>query len=121
MKTILLVEDDKFIRDLVSIKLIENGFLIDIAESGEEALVNLRDKKPDLMVLDLELNGMQGVDLLAVLKSDSLPKPVPVVVFSNNDEPEMKEKCAEFGVEDFFLKINTDLNALIASIQGHLS
>ena len=60
MKTILLVEDDPFVVDIYTTKLESAGFSVDVAEDGEEALRKLKEKKPDLMILDIVLPNIDG-------------------------------------------------------------
>jgi len=120
MKKVLLIEDDEFIRDLVSAKLHKSSFAVLISDSAEDAEEMLHNNTPDLIVLDLELPKMQGLDFLKKLKQDNAHHDVPVIVFSNNDEPEIKEECQKLGTLSFFVKVSTDLDALVEEIDNIL-
>lgn len=121
MKRILFAEDDAFIRDLTSEKLAQAGFDVAICESGDEALAKLDEGEVDLLLLDLELKGTQGTDVLEQMSKTGQIDSVPVIVFSNNDEPEMREKCHALGATAFFVKVDTDLNELITKVSEVLT
>jgi CheY-like chemotaxis protein len=121
MKSILVVEDDVFIRDLVSAHLIKENFNVQTANSGEKALMSIKEHVPDLMILDLDIVGVQGLGVLSTVRSDEQWKDLPVIVFSNNDNPQAKEKCIELGVTRFYLKFDTDLNDLVDCINEKLT
>ena len=72
MKTILLVEDDPFLIDIYTTKLKESGFSADVATSGDEGLKKLREKKFDLLVLDIVLPKIDGWEILEKLKTELL-------------------------------------------------
>lgn len=121
MKSILLVEDDPFIRDITSVKLSENGYAVQTASDGESALEIVKREQPDLVLLDLDLPGMTGLAVLTELKADPLLKSIPVVIFSNNDNPEVKAAADKEGVAGFFVKATTvfdDLHTHIKSVLG---
>ena len=106
MKKLLFVEDDPFIRDITSIKMKEHGYEVCIAEDGESALTLFEENKPDIVLLDLDLPGMSGLE---VLEQFMLTKPaVPVVIFSNNDSPDIQEKAKDKGAAAFFVKASTE-------------
>lgn len=121
MKQVLIIEDDAFIRDLLSEKLTQSHFSIDIADSGEAALEVVAEKRYDLLVLDLELSDMSGIDVLKQLKSSEATAALPVIIFSNNDDPDVKASCLGYGAVDFFVKIDTDLNKLVERINEVVS
>ena len=121
MKRILILEDDAFIRDITSEKLAHAGFDVDISESGEDAVIKIEAGLVDLLLLDLQLEGMQGTEVLEHMYTNGITKTVPVIVFSNNDEPEIREKCRQLGAKSFFVKVNTYHSELINEINATLS
>lgn len=118
MKSILLVEDDQFIRDLTSVKLSERSYAVQTAESGEAALEIVKREQPDLILLDLDLPGMDGLSVLKEFNADPLLKKIPVLIFSNNDNPETKDEANKEGVAGFYIKASTSFNDLVAHIQS---
>jgi len=118
MKKLLLVEDDPFIRDITSIKLVEHGYTVIIAHDGESGLTQIDTEQPDLVLLDLDLPDMSGLDVLSHLKSTIDLKAIPVIIFSNNDDATTKDKALAIGIEGFFVKASTDYTELCKKIDS---
>ena len=77
-ENILIIEDDKFLRELISRKLINENFKIDEAIDGEEGLKKLQEAKPDLVLLDLILPGLDGFEVLERMKDNPSTSIIPV-------------------------------------------
>ena len=86
MKQILLIEDDPFLIDIYTTKLKEEGFSIEVATGGEEGLRKLREKKFDLLVLDIVLPKIDGWEILEKLKTE-LPKEAKVKMRTKFSSP----------------------------------
>jgi len=104
MKSILLVEDDPFVIDIYTKKLKMAGFSVRTARDGEEALRKLKEKKPDLLILDIVLPNIDGWELLGKIKGNEGLKDLKVVVLSNLSEKIDVEKGLEFGIVGYFIK-----------------
>ena len=118
MKKILLVEDDTFMQDIVSQKLLEASFDIKIVARGDEAVATVSDYQPDLILLDIDLPGKNGFTILQELRATDTT--TPVIIFSNDDDPDNKQKAKELGAQDFYFKAYTGTDELLAKIQEHL-
>jgi len=121
MKKILLVEDDPFIRDITSIKLTEHNLTVLTAQNGAEALEVMKNESPDAVLLDLDLPDVSGLEVLKAVRSSETQKNTPVIIFSNNDDPDTSKKANELGVDEFFVKATTnfeDLYKKLASLIG---
>lgn len=105
-KKILIVEDDKFFRDLVSQKISQEGFDVVEAADAKKALEMLPAEKPSLIILDLILPGMDGFEFLETVKGDAKFKDIPVIILSNLGQKEEIEKGITLGAEDFLVKVN---------------
>lgn len=116
MKKILLVEDDPYIRDITAKRLEERAMTVVVAGNGDAA-IEAMNEKPDLVITDLDLPNMDGRELLRALQITH-PQ-VPVIVFSNNDTPEMAELLVAGGAKEFFNKSKTDIDQLVAMIERH--
>lgn len=93
MPVILLVEDDPFIRKLVSYLLKQNGFQVRIAETGEEALHVVGQERVDLILMDLMLPGMDGYKVCHHLKADPDTKDIPIVILSAKSQEEQRDRA----------------------------
>ncbi len=82
-ESILIVEDDKFLRELMSRKLNNSGFSVEVAIDGKEALKKIKEKKYEIILLDLVLPGMDGFEILGEIKKDNETKNIPVIILSN--------------------------------------
>ena len=120
MKKIMLVEDDVYIRDVTATRLQNEAFEIISASSGEDALSKVSSNKPDLVLMDLDLPDMYGLEVMSEMKKDQALAQVPFIIFSNNDAPEIIQKVISSGANDFFNKSQTDFSEMLAVINRHL-
>ena len=103
--SILVVDDSAMMRRVLIQSLEKIGFTTIIpAASGEEALEVLSRSRVDLVVLDIEMPGMNGLAVLWMMKRDPLLKETPVIVISGSDELETAATCIEAGAEDYLHK-----------------
>ncbi len=102
--SVLYIEDDIMYRCLVENMLSDSFGGIAMAQSGEEALDYLRFKQPEVILLDLNLGGMDGLAVLKALKSDEQLCDIPVVIFSSDDDRDTQVRCFRAGAADFVAK-----------------
>lgn len=114
---ILIVEDDKFLRELISQKLVKEGYNISQAVDGEEGLKKAKEEKPDLVLLDLILPGIDGFEVLARIKEDGEAAKVPVIILSNLGQKEDVEKGLKLGAVDFLVKAHFTPGEIIEKIK----
>lgn len=114
---VFVVEDDPLLRNLLAMRLDQSDFPYQFSFDGKDALKEMKNFKPDVVILDIMLPGMSGFDVLKELKSSSL-KSVPVIIFSNKDSHDDKQKASELGADRFFVKAMTDLSELIMTIES---
>ncbi len=119
MKRIILVDDDLFIRDLVATKLNGEKYAVEVAASVSEGLKVIDSEKPDLVILDLELPDGHGLDLLRKIKFDPKTKEVPVIIFSNIDDPDIRMNVKEAGADESFLKVSLDMSELESQVDKY--
>ncbi|MCX6050480.1 MAG: response regulator transcription factor [Chloroflexi bacterium] len=98
---ILVVEDDRRIRDLLRRGLIFEGYTVDAAEDGESALRNARDKLPDAVILDLMLPGLDGLEVCKRLRSASN---VPILILTARDTVPDRVTGLDAGADDYMVK-----------------
>jgi len=119
-KTILVVEDDKFLRELIARKLREENFNITEAIDGEEGIKKIKEEKPDLVLLDLILPGIDGFEVLSKMKEDtSLPK-IPVIILSNLGQKDDVGKGFKLGAVDYLIKAHFTPGEIIGKVKEAL-
>jgi len=118
---ILIIEDDKFLRDLISQKLQHDGFAVKEATDGESGLEAALQDPPDLILLDLILPRLDGFAVLEKIKKDEKLKKTPVLVLSNLGQKDDVSRAILLGAEDFLIKSNFTLGEVVEKIKGILN
>lgn len=119
---ILVVDDEKLNRMLLSTNLQESGYTVETAEDGEQALDLLRAKPFDAVLLDLIMPRMDGYQVLAEMRQDAVLRRIPVIVISSMDEMESIVRCIEMGATDYLPKpfnpvlLHARISASLASL-----
>ena len=103
-KTILIVDDENDILGLVEFHVQQQGYKTLKATSGEQALKLIRDEKPDLIVLDLMLPGISGLDVCKYLKSESATENIPIIMLTAKGEEADIVQGLEMGADDYVTK-----------------
>ena len=121
---ILLVEDSKFQRVANGRALASAGYSVIHAADGEEGLRAARESIPDLILLDMMLPKLSGLDVLRALKSDALAKHIPVIVLSGLGQAN-EARLLKDGAAAFFMKSEKSLennsSALIRAVESVLT
>lgn len=103
-KHILVVDDEADIVELVSYNLKKEGFSVDSALNGETALGKIRKSKYDLVVLDLMLPGIQGIELCRILRNDPKTESLPIIMLTAKGEEVDRILGLEMGADDYIAK-----------------
>lgn len=112
-KIVLLVDDDALIVRMYQNKLDQDGYKVKTAFNGEEALIQIMKEKPDLILLDVMMPKMNGVETLKALKKESNTRLIPVIILTNlGDNPEDIENAKSLGALDYLIKSQTSLKQL---------
>ena len=103
-KTILIIDDEKDILELVKRYLLQEGYDVVVAETGEQALEIAHSRLPTLIVLDLMLPGIDGLDLCKMLKKNPKTRNIPVIILSGKSEDSDIVTSFEVGADDYITK-----------------
>lgn len=107
-RTILIVDDDRFLIDMYGLKFRENGFTVEAAQGGAEALRRLRDGlAPDAILLDVVMPGLDGFGLLEAIKKENLAPGATVIVLSNQGQDADRERAKELCADRYIIKAST--------------
>jgi DNA-binding response OmpR family regulator len=100
-RTVLVVEDEPTVRETLAEALIEDGLQVTTAGDGSQALERYRADRPDLVILDLMLPGMSGIEVCRVIRAES---PVPILMLTARDSELDKVLGLELGADDYVTK-----------------
>jgi len=120
MSKILLIEDDKFLRELIIQKLGREGFEVAEATEGEGGLLKMKEEKPDLVLLDLLLPGIDGFEVLSRMKKDPELEATPVIILSNLGQRDDVQKGIDLGAEDYLIKAHFTPGEIVGRIKATL-
>ena len=102
--TVLVVEDDSRVQELLQITLSHRGYVVYSASNGLEALTSVREKLPDLIVLDVRLPKKSGYEVCEILKSQEEYRRIPVIMISSNGSSEARLQGLKLGADDYLAK-----------------
>jgi CheY-like chemotaxis protein len=111
-KKVLLAEDDRFLRRACATALSRRGFVMLLAEDGEQALALTRSEHPDLILLDLMMPKLSGIEVLSALRLDQATRGIPVVILSNSSRDFDMREARALGAVDYLVKANLSLQAV---------
>jgi two-component system phosphate regulon response regulator PhoB len=103
-ESVLIIEDEEDIQELVNYSLSKEGYLTTAVTSGEEGLRSAKSKQPNLIVLDLMLPGMDGLEICRMLKHDPKTQHIPIVMLTAKGEESDVVTGLELGAEDYITK-----------------
>ncbi len=115
---VLVIEDDKFLRELLVRKLASEGFDVQNAIDAQAAFTILAERKPSIILLDLILPGVSGFEILEKIKADPKITDVPVVILSNLGQKEDLDKAILLGAKDFMVKANFTLDEIVTKVRS---
>lgn len=101
---VLIVEDDEDSRFVYTAILEDNGFAVVTASSGDEGLRMARERRPDAVLLDVSIPGMDGWSVSSHLKADSDTAAIPLIIITAHAFPEDAKKASEVGCDAFLTK-----------------
>ncbi|MDP3726102.1 MAG: response regulator [bacterium] len=120
MKKIALIEDDKILSDSVYSGLKDAGFAVVRAFDGEEGLKVVETEKPDLVLLDILLPKLNGLDVAKKLKSNPLTKAIPIIILSVLDKSASVAEALDSGVYEYMAKGNLTVEEIVARVKEKL-
>ena len=120
MKKILVAEDDKLLAQFYQKKFTKEGFDVRIALNGEEALQKMQTFTPDVIVLDIQMPLLNGIQTLENLKATSAWHDIPVIIATNNDDESMMTKALNLGAKGYVIKSAISLDNFVKKIYSFI-
>lgn len=115
-KKIIIIEDEELMLDLLQTKLTKEGYEISIARNGEEGLRVMREVKPDLVLLDIVMPKMSGLEVMEEMAKDKEIKDIPVIIISNSGQPVEIDKAQKLGAKDWLVKTEFDPQEVVDKV-----
>lgn len=109
-KVVLLIDDNPLLNTLYSKELKKEGLEVIVAYSGKEALKAIAEHMPDMVILDIFMPGINGIEVLEGIRKDPKTKDLKVIVLTVSDKEENKKRAGELGVCAYLIKSNLNLS-----------
>ncbi len=119
-KIVLLVEDNDFIRNMYQLKLAKADLMVVEAVDGKMALAKLEEQKPDIVLLDLMMPNVGGIEVLKALKKKNLIPNLPVIVLTNVMDPQTVAQAKELGARDYIVKTDLTPSQVVEKLEPFL-
>ena len=117
----MIVDDDEFLTKLYAKKMSESGFQAETILGSVAALEKLRGgEKPDVLLLDIVMPGMDGIELLRTIKTEKLAPTSSVIMLTNQSQSAEIEKAKELGVSGYIVKSNAVPSEVVAEVEAIL-
>jgi len=120
MKTILIIEDEKAITKVLRDKIASEGYRVLDAGNGEEGLWAALAEHPDLILLDILMPRMNGMDSLKKLREDEWGAKVPVMILSNVNDDGRVAEAMKHGTFDYLVKADHTLDEIVEKVKTKL-
>lgn len=121
MNKVMLIDDDVFMTRLFSTLLQSDGFQVTIVNKGEEAFKQIKSVKPDVVVLDLHMPGVNGVEVFKRIRGSAELKDLPVIVYSNGYIKALIDEAKDLNPHKILSKLHYTPKKLINEIKGTLA
>lgn len=118
---VVLVEDDTFLAGMYVTKLSLEGITVKLATDGQTGLKLIMDERPNLVLLDLVLPKLHGLEVLKGIRADAKLKATPVLVITNLGDRETVEKALDLGATDYIIKAHFLPSEVVAKVKRHLA
>lgn len=115
-KKVLLVEDDVFVSDVYSTRLSKEGYQVFLMNNGRDAVGWLEENTPDIVLLDIMMPYMDGIEVLKELRQKDSCKEVPVIMLTNLSEKENIREALSLGANDYLIKSHFTPSEIVTKV-----
>ena len=117
---VLFVEDDPAVAQMYRLKLELDGYVVEIATDGEQAVTRATEQPPDIVFLDIRLPKLDGLGVLEALRANERTRNLPVVILSNYSERELIDRGLKLGALEYLIKSQTTPAKVAGGVEGWL-
>jgi len=119
-KDILIIEDEKIISDLLEKKLTKEGYSVRVTRNGLDGLKAMKEKRPDLALLDIIMPKMGGFEVLEQMAQDKTIQNIPVIIISNSGQPVEIDRVKKMGAKDWLIKTEFDPQEVLEKVKKQI-
>lgn len=116
----MIIEDDSFVMDIYQTKLNQEGYEVLLAENGAEALKKLEKETPDLVLLDIIMPYVDGLQVLKKIKASKKLKDIPVILLTNLSQKEDINEGLGLGADDYLIKSHFTPSEVLEKIKKYI-
>lgn len=120
MTKIAIIEDDPVISQMYRMKFEADGFEVELANNGKRGVALAETFSPDLILLDIQMPEMNGVEALKIIRSKSWGKDIPVIILTNLGEEESSKEIRTLGVKSYIVKANLTPRQVVQRVKDAL-
>jgi CheY-like chemotaxis protein len=117
---ILIIEDEEIMLSLLRRKLLGEGYEVISAKDGEEGLKLIKEAKPNLILLDIVMPKMSGMQVMEEMQKDPDLKRIPVIVISNSGQPVELDRAKRLGARDWLVKTEFDPDEVVSKAKNQI-
>lgn len=121
MIKIAIIEDDQVISQMYRMKFEANNFDVRVASNGEDGIKLVESMNPDLILLDMQMPGMNGAEALAEIRQHDWGKTIPVIVLTNLGEEEAPKNLHSLGIESYIVKADLTPRQVVERVKSTLN
>lgn len=118
--SILIVEDDLMLAEALKEKFTREKFQVFMAKNGQEGVDRALKKQPDIILLDIIMPVMDGIEALKQLRADKDTKKIPVIMLTNLSDADQLEAARKQGVTDYLVKADSSMEAVVKRVKDKL-
>tara|TARA_Y100000031_G_scaffold150898_2_gene191133 strand:+ start:50932 stop:51330 length:399 start_codon:yes stop_codon:yes gene_type:complete len=119
-RSVFIIDDDKFLLDMYALKFNELGFDVLTALSSEDALNLLKESKPDAILLDIVMPGMDGLEFLKKVKEDHVAESSLIIVLSNLGQESDIDQAKQIGADGYIVKASATPGEIVKKVTEYL-
>ena len=121
MTKIAIIEDDQVISQMYRMKFEADGFEVQLANNGKRGVALVESFTPDMILLDLQMPEMNGVEALEIIRKNEWGKNIPVIILTNTGEEESPKKIRSLGIRSYIVKANLTPRQVVQQVKEALN
>ncbi len=106
--------------NLLQRKLLQEGYEVSVARDGDEGLKTMRENSPDLILLDILMPRVSGIEVMEEMQKDGRLKDIPIIIISNSGQPVEIDQAQKLGAKDWLIKTEFDPQEVVEKVKKQI-